>query len=235
MTENEKNASIEFILSKGLVKPQSVFERIAKMQSVLGFRFLFWDLGYSLVFTLVSVIGMFYLLLPAAEEFAYSAAFGFSPVLFLLIMFFSEMSERACSIYELKQTCKFTSRHVSALRVVFYSGLGIVFVVMVALASAENASQFLRVLPLCFAGLFFCAVAALSLLRLAGRRWAIGAFFASWILANSALSFVLWERWERFLAEIPPVLAVLIAVVCAATFLQQTKKMLMEENYYVTA
>ena len=54
MNEKTKNASIEYILSQGLVKPQTARERIAEMLRTIGFRFIFWDTGYSLFFTAVT-------------------------------------------------------------------------------------------------------------------------------------------------------------------------------------
>ena len=235
MTDKDINASIDYILDKGLVKPPTVWERITHMHSFLGWRFIFWDKGYGLVFAAVTLLGIGFLLRYEPFDYRYSAAVALSPVLFLLIMLFAEMNERACSLFELKQTCRFTSRQVTALRCICYSIIGAGFAAAVTVFFAESTAQFFRLLPLCLGGLFICAAVELSVIRWFRSRWAIAIFSAGWIFANLTLPLAFSQAWETLLAGLPLALTTAAAIAGAAAFMYQLNKMLMEENNYAIA
>ena len=235
MTNEEKNTSIEYILEQGLVTPPTFGKRIMKMHDTLGLRFIFWDLSYSLIFVAVTLLGISFSLRYAPIDFQYSVAFGFSPVLFLCIMLFAEMSERACGLYELKQTCRYTSRQITALRSIYYSLAGAVFAVIVTAFSSENMVQFFRIIPISFGGLLLCAVMSLSVIRLSRNKWTIAVFGIAWACINIALPITLGEYWESFLSGLPIAATIAIAIIGAAGFIYQTNKMLSEEKQYANA
>jgi len=235
LTDNEKKASIEYILNRGFIKPQTFWGRISKMYHVVGIRCIFWDLSYSLIFATITLLGFIFLFLGVPINFEHSAAFAFSPILFLLIILFSEMSDRACGIYELKQTCHYTSRQMTALRCFCHSALGIPFAVLVTVFSTENVVQFFRLLPLCLGGVFFCATIELSVIRFTRNKWTIAAFPIIWIFMNLALTLIFWDDWELFLAGLPVAFTISFAIVCAAVFIYQISKLLKEGNHYAIA
>jgi len=236
MTDKDKNASIEYILSQGFVKPLTPWERITKIHRVLGWKFIFWDLSYSLTFVFVMLLGIVFLYRHAPiSDYPYSVAAFFSPILFLLIMLFSEMNERACGLYELKQTCRYTSRQITALRCIYYSIVGIVVAVFITAFSTDNATQFFSILPLCLAGLFLCATMKLTVIRLTHSKWAIAASSVIWLFVNIALPLIFSERWEIALSSIPIVFTIIFATASVAVFMYQTNKMLTEENSYAIA
>lgn len=233
--ESKKNSSIEYIVARGFVKPPTFLERLKKMHRQLGWRFIFWDMNYSIIFSTITLLGIWFIFTHAPMDFRYSVAFGFSPVLFLLIVLFSEMSERACCLYHLKQTYLYTSRQISALRCIYYSLAGVVFAVLVTAFSAGSVVQFSRLLPLCLGGLFLCAVSELAVMRFSRNRWAIAAFSVLWVIVNTALPFTFGARWELLLSGIPATFTIAFAVLGAAGFICQTNKMLTEEKHYAYA
>ena len=235
VTENKKNASINYILDQGLVKPPTLWQCITKMHRVLGWRFIFWDINYSIIFASVSLLAMTFLFFYAPSDLRYSAAFGFSPVMFLLIILVSEMNERACRLYTVKQTCRYTSRQISALRCIYYSIAGVAFATIIVAVSTENIAQFLRLLPLCLGGLFLCAAIELSVLRLSHSKWSIAVFTLGWMIINAILPIMFFEHWERFLSGLPLVFTITFALAGAAMFMYQTTKMLTEEKQYAIA
>lgn len=236
MTDEKKNASIDYILAQGFVKPPTFWECITKMHRTLGWKFIFWDFSYTVIFVCVTLLGITFLFHHApVQDFPYSVAFVFSPVLFLLIMLFAEMNERACKLYELKQTCRYTSRQVTALRCIHYSVVGMAFAVFVTAFATDTTAQFFRVLPLCLGGLFLCAAIELSVVRLTHSKWAVAISSAVWLVLNLALPLAFGTRWETFLSSIPIVFTIIFAAAGAAVFVHQTNKMLTEENSYATA
>jgi len=235
MTDKEKNESIEFILAQGFVEPITFRERVLKMFDVLGWRFIFWDLSYSLIFASVTFAGITVLLRYTPMDYQHSFALGLSPMLFLIIMLFAEITERTCGLYEIKQTCRYTSRQITALRCMFYSAAGAVFAIIVAAFCTEGILHFFKLLPLCLGGLFFCATIELSVIRLIRSNWAMIVFPVVWVVTNIMLPFTLKENWEQFISGLPVVFTITFLVLGAVTFMYQTNKMLTEENNYAFA
>ena len=222
MMDKDKNASIEYILAQGFVKPPTFWERVLKMFRVLGWRFIFWDLNYSLIFTSVTLLGVVHLFRHAPIDFQYSFVFGLSPKMFLIIVLFAEINERMCGLYELKQTCRYTSRQITALRCICYSVVGVVFAVSITAFSAEDVPNFFRLLPLCLSGLFLFATIELLVIRFSQSKWSIAIFSSVWIFANLALLFIFQEYWEIFLSNLPLAFTIVFAITGALAFAYQT-------------
>ena len=165
ISEKNKDASIEKILSQGLVPPPSAGKQIKKMLQTLDMRFIFWDLGYSLFFTGITLALVLILLLFVPSEFRYSATVFSAPLLFLLILLFSETSERVSGLYEIKQVCFFHIHQITALRVIFYSIIGAVFSVFISATGVKNGHEFFLLLPICLFALFLCAYGGLVVMR----------------------------------------------------------------------
>ncbi|MFC4305299.1 hypothetical protein [Cohnella boryungensis] len=235
MDKKTKNTSIEYILSQGLVKPQTARERIAEMLRTIGFRFIFWDTGYSLFFATVTLAGVLVLFNFAPDDYRYSAAITVAPLVFLLITMFVETSERTYGLYELKQTCRYTIRQITTLRVICYSVVGSVFTAVIAAISADSRYEFLSLFPLCMSALFICAVLSLSIMRFLHNKWVIAVYSAAWVFVNTALPFSLGEKWEAILREIPIVFSASLAIFGAAVLVYQISKMLSEVKKYAVA
>jgi hypothetical protein len=234
MNEQEKNASIEYILSKGLVTPQTAWERLTEMTRTIGFRYIFWDTGYSLFFAAVTLAIVLALFIIVHDDYRYSASVTVAPLMFLLITVFTETSERASGLYELKQTCRYTICQITALRVACYSVLGAAFTTVIAVISAKDAYEFLVLFPLCLSALFVCAALSLTIMRFIRSKWAHAVFSAAWVFVCIALAFSL-KRWDTLLSGTPVILSVVIAVFGAAILAYQISRMLSEVDKYAVA
>jgi len=235
MTDRQKDASIDHILKQGLVIPPSLWQRVREILSMLGFGFIFWDMSYSICFTIPTLVITLLSLLFVPERFSYSAAAGIAPMLFLLITFFAETSERISGLYELKQTCRYTVRQITAVRVMCYAAAGILFTGVVAAIMADTVNEFFMLLPICLSMLFICAAVQLSALRLVRNGWAVAVISACWAAANLAVCLVVGEWWESFLRSVPIAIGMMAAVLSAVILVLQIKKMLMEANQYAIA
>jgi hypothetical protein len=235
MNEKEKNASIAYILAHGLVKPQTARAHISDMLRTLGFRYIFWDTGYSLFFAALSAAAVFALLLTAPEQFRYSTAVAVAPPLFLLITVFAETAERFNGLYELKQTCRYTIRQISALRVLCYSLAGAAFTALIALVKAQGVYEFFSLFTLCLAALFACAALMLAFMRLSRSIWLYAGFAVVWVFASAALALAQGAVWENMLADVPLALSAIVAVISAAVFAWQIAGMLRGMDEYAAA
>lgn len=235
MTDNEKAASIDYILRRGLVRPQNCLVQACELFYSLGLRYIFWDTSYSLIFTAVTMAGV--TLLPAlvSPELRHTAAVGCAPLLFLLIMLFAETTERADGLYELKQTCRYTVAQITALRVMGYSALGVLCSALVTVLSLRSAEGFVSLFMLCLAAMFLCAAVELLILRRTKGKWTLAVFSAVWVFLNLAVPFALGRRWELFLSAVPTAASAAAAMLCAAGLAFQIRRMLTGGRSYAAA
>jgi hypothetical protein len=232
MNEKEKNASIEYILAQGLVKPQTTRERIWEMINTIGFRYIFWDTGYSLFFTAVTITVIVVLFAVSPSDYRYSFSIAAAPLLFLLITAFTETTERACGLYELKQTCRYSIRQITALRIMCYGVAGSVFAALIAVIGANDVYEFLSMFPLCLSALAVCAVLSLTAMRYIRSRWVCAAFSAAWAFMSIAPAFTYNTAWETFLSKFPVVVSCAIALTGFVIFAFQISRMLSEVKRY---
>jgi len=235
LNNNEKNKSIEYILSHGLVTPQTTRSKIFEMFRTIGVRYIFWDTGYSLFFAALTLAIALALLVIINADYRYSAAVSVAPLMFLLINAFAETSERACGLYELKQTCRYTIRQITALRVLCYSLVGAAFTAVVTVLKMQDLHEFISMFTLCLSALFICAALSLSVMRYTRRLWANAVFSGAWVFASIALPFSLGKKWEVLLGNTPVIISAIIAVIGATALIYQISKMLSEVEKYAVA
>jgi hypothetical protein len=246
MNETDKARSIEYIITRGLAKPQSLPARAVEMVRALGWRHIFWDTPYSLCFAALTLAAVCLLFATAPEAARFSTAVAISPLLFLLITAFAETSEMFCGLYELKQTCRYTIRQITAIRVICYSAAGAAFTAVVAVVQARDAHEFLSLFSLCLSALFVCAALELACMRLSLgffgnarafglNRWASAAFSAAWVFANIALSASFAKGWEAALRSAPVAITTIVAFAGAAALAFQISKMLSEVDNHALA
>ena len=212
----DKDKSIEYILDHGLVKPKTARAQAAEILRIFGWRVIFWDTAYSLIFAAITIAVVLTVFIAVPDDYRYSATVAAAPLLYLLISVFTETAERASGLFELKQTCRYTTRQTTALRTACYSIVGAVYTAVVAIISANSASEFMTMFPLGLLALFVCAAAQLTLTRFARCKWANALYAAAWVFVNIALPFRLGEVWETSLAGIPVAVSLGVAVVGAA-------------------
>ncbi|MDR0840383.1 MAG: hypothetical protein LBN26_03225 [Christensenellaceae bacterium] len=231
----DKDRSIEYILDHGLVKPKTAREQARDILRTFGFKFIFWDMAFSLIFAAITIVVVLAVFVAVPENYRYSATVAVAPLLYLLVSVFTETEERASGLYELKQTCRYTTRQITAFRTACYSVAGAGYTAVVAWMGARGALEFMTMYPLGLLALFTCAVPQLTLTRYARHRWANALYAAVWVFVNLALPLRLGENWEKTLAGIPAAVSLGIAVAGAAISAYQIKKMLTEVQAYARA
>ena len=235
MKENEREKSIEYILAQGLAPSPAVLARVLVLFRGLGLRFIFWDTAFSMVFTLVTALGALAVAALCPERNAFTTAAAISPLLFLVITLFAETAERAGALYELKQTCYYTAAQVTALRVICYSVLGLVFTVPVVALGAAGTALFWPLLLLCLCVFLLCACVHVSALRCLRQKWAPAAASVAWVLVNLTVPMAFAPKWEAFLRGVPSAAVAAAAVLCAAVLAWQIRKLILEGKHYAVA
>jgi hypothetical protein len=224
MNDIERNASIEYILDKGLVKPKSFTEHLGGLYRQLGLRYLFWDTAQIVALIIVTLVAILLILPNAPADMKYSLLFAGSPLVFLLSMICSDAAERVSGLYELKMTCKYNLRQVNVLRIICFSLLGIVFSVCAGgsigicnrFALDTDSRTMIDILALSLASLFLCAFLFLAIIRHFPGRLAGIAGAAIWLILGVVPIAVFGNAWELFLKGIPLAITIVIAIISAA-------------------
>ena len=235
MNGNERDKSINLILESGLEPCPTAFARICALFRGLGLRFLFWDTAFSMIFTLVTMLGALAVMALCPAQHSHTAAAAISPLLFLVITLFAETAERAGALYELKQTCYYTAAQTTALRAICYSVLGLVFTVIVVAIGAAGTGAFWSLLLLCLCVFLLCACIQVSALRFFRQKWATAVASGAWVFVNLALPVAFAPKWEAILRSVPHIAVGIIAILCAAVLTWQIRKLIMEGKTYVVA
>ncbi|QIB68553.1 hypothetical protein Ami103574_04105 [Aminipila butyrica] len=227
-----KDRSIEYILDQGLVKPKNAGEQAVDIFRSLGWKFLFWDTAYGLIFAALTLVVIVVVLISVPDNYRFSATASAAPLLYLLIAVFTEMAERANGLYELKQTCRYTPGQVTALRTTCYSVAGAVYTAILALINMRGSEEFLPLLALGLFALFVCAVPQLLIVRLIRCKWANGLYAVLWVIINLTLFIRFGEAWEEILLTLPMTLSFSVAAAGAIILAYQIQKMLTEVEPY---
>ncbi len=235
LTPQEKEQEISAILDRGLVRPKTLRRLFKDLLCSLGLRALFWDCGFALLVATVTLAGIVFLLAVTPIERSLATTFTLAPLLFLATQLSCETAERLGELYELKRTCKYTIRQITAFRVLTFSLVGVIFCVGLTAFIAESTTHLVQLLPLALSGLFLCALFSLFLARrlphtLAGI-WA----GAIWIVITLTPLMIAGPQWEILLSNIPVLLTICTTIVSAALFLREITKLAFDKEDHTYA
>lgn len=229
-----KDESIEFILEQGLQKPKSSWRKMIEIVRTLEYRSIFWDTSYGWFITMVTLVLASVIFITLPEQFIFSSATIIAPIIYLIILFFTEMSERINCLYELKQTCHFTMIQITALRIIAYSLVGFMLTILMLVFSTRNGDEFLLLFSLCLFSLSICVTSSLLLIRLFQGKWTFAIFSSAWITLNGMIPFLVGiEKWENLLRAIPTTIAFILAVFGCLLFVYRLNKIFTEVKNYV--
>jgi uncharacterized membrane protein YqjE len=230
-----KDENIRYILDRGLIRPKTPRERVADILRALGLKYIFWNTAYSLIFAALTVMVVLAVFVAVPDSYRFSVTVAAAPLLYLLIAVFTETTERANGIYELKQTCHYTIQQITALRTAFYSLAGAVYTAALAVSAMRSSDEFLPMLALGLLALSVCAVPQLLITRLSRSKWTNAMYAAIWVFVNLALPVKFGASWENNLANVPVVFSFGVAAVATITLAYLIRKMLMEVKPYARA
>lgn len=232
----DKNESIEFILTHGLQKPKSSWSKMIETVRMIGYRNIFWDTAYGLYITIITLAIACIIFISLPEQFLFTLATITAPVIYLIILVFAEMSERINGLYELKKTCHYTILQMTTIRIIAYSLIGFMLTILIVLFSAGNGNEFLLLFSLCLFALSICATLSLSLISLFNGKWLFAIFASAWIFLNVIIPFLLGiEKWESLLREMPITIAFILAVVGCLLLVYRLNKIFTEVKNYAVA
>ena len=205
--ENEKSVAIETILAKGLIRRKSLFQQLNELYRNIGLRRIFWDITDIMVITFMSTLLLVFVLkdLIAQKSMVFGILFAISPFMFLFLSLITEAKERMTGLYELKMTCKYTIRQISAFRMLCFSGAGMAFsgLISVTLAFWDGNQEFWQILVISLCALFLYSLLMIAAMNRLHRNWSYYVPSIVWALLSILPLKLFGEQWESFLRQVP--------------------------------
>ena len=244
ITPEERAGAIEAILDKGLTCPMPTHVFLKDMYRNLGLRIIFREATPGLLCTIIFVaLFTMLLILQLGHTFdAYAFVFLLSPAVFIGLTVSTEIIERTSGLFDIKMTCKYSIRQISALRLLIFSLIGTVSTVAGCLIiyhwltispnapDLTGAINFINLLSLALSSLFLCSLLIIHVMRRWRRGWYLGALI--WA-ALSLIPMMFFEQtWNRLLTNLSPIVALSVTVVALGLFLREVKLTTRGESNY---
>lgn len=223
----EKEKAIEYILAQGLVKPKSLWQYLEELYRALGFRYLFVNTVQPVLISVALMTG-FILLYPwPTEQYKNALLFATAPLFFIFAVVLTETVERSSPLYDLKMTCKYTIQQITAFRVFVFFLLGMVFCTLLSLfAGISEVADFFRAFSLSLCALFFCSLLSIFFLRRFPWRWIHLLPGMLWLVLGFSPLWLLQERWELFLSQVPVALTTTFAAIALGLYIKELKMLM---------
>lgn len=225
--EEEKKRSIHFIINNGVTQNKHLQARIPELIRTIGLRNLFWETwdcvflallgGITLgaLFVIPSV--MYQPLLPLALLLVSPAVYG-------LLHFLTIWKEKQVGLYEIKMTCHYTLKELTALRMVFFGGASALMDVIFVLCIRQQVQivlSFFQMLGISLSALFLYGTATLFLLSHIKSiyQWILP---AGWCLA-CIIPAIFHADILGILMKIPNAVAIVAALAAAVLFFAESE------------
>lgn len=231
MTIKNQKKSIDTILTVGLRKPKSMRVKMIDLVHSLGWRNIFWDTGYGLFLSVMTllIVGSVFFFIPA--EFHFTTITISVPLIYLLLLFLIEMSERINGLYELKQSFHYNILQVTAIRLLFYAIVGFIFSSILIFLLHGTQREFIQLFCLSLMALALCVALSLVISRRFRGKWSFGFFSLSWLVINVFLPIIFEIRyWELFLRSVPIYIVLFSSILSCSFAFYQLNEIFSEVN-----
>lgn len=224
-SEEEKNCSINLILDRGIPSKKYLQIEISRLISEIGLRNLFWGIWDCVFLALLGGITMGVLfIIPSAmqEQLLPVGLLLISPAVYALLHFLTMWKEQQIGLYEIKMTCHYSLKELTALRMAFFGGASAFLDVLFVLCLRQQAEiffSFFQMLGISLSALFLYGTATLFMLSHAksSHQWSVP---VSWCTV-CIVPMIFHADIRGILMKIPGIVALAVAFLTAFLFFLQ--------------
>jgi len=231
-TPEEKRRSIDFIVNQSPEKSKPFFHEIGNLLRSIGVRGLFFGVGDAafLAVTAALIIGAFFIV--GIEKAMYSVMFFTSPLTYILLYSLTMWKENLTGTLELHKTLRISTRHITAVRMLFFGGISVAVNGVVSLFAFHHAKKheitvsFFRLLEISFCSLFiFAAILLFVMLKTQSRASTrnICIFLSVWVISGAVGLIQTIPAFDIFLRTLPAFSLTGVAVIFAILFIFESK------------
>ena len=230
-TRVEKNIAINDIIEKGLYPKKTLFQSILSLHNKIGFRYILGDISDIIVVTLLLSTLLNYVLLIYGSRNILNYTFMTSPIFYIILSLLTELKEKNLNMYELKMTCKYTLKEITALRLLYYSLLGIVFSsVASSLVILKFRIELLDIILVSLLGLSIASLLVIVIMKYVKPKYRYFIFFTQWILLFVIPNNIFGSDLNDLLKDLPHIVILIIIFILSGIYLFTIKKYFIERE-----
>lgn len=222
LSEAEKDFSISEIVKKGVVKPGDQWKKMFEVRRACTFHTLFFGVGDCFLLGLMVAACIWLLLIQAGSQVMVCMVFAVSPFAYIASCLLTSWKEHRLQLYDMKMTCRYTLRQISAFRMICYSaGNMFLNVLMLSLFMRFRlpAIAFWKMAGLSFASIFLYGIIMLAF-RIKGKPYLTTMFPpVLWGGINAFVIAFYGEALEAMLLNLAGSLVCMITVAVFAGYL----------------
>lgn len=223
LSEIEKESAIQNIVRRGTVSPADRIKALLDAGKTCPFGVLFFGVGDCLFLGVLITVCLWLFFLQWNTQMILCSVFALSPFAYISSFLLTTWKEHIVQLYEVKMSCHYTIRQITALRMIYFS-LGNMFLNTAALLLFVPARAafipFWKTLGLSFSSLFLYGVILLLFQIRGSLRLSAAMPPLAWILLNCSVAMYYGERMEKMLLNLAGGLVfILVAATCMAYLL----------------
>lgn len=233
-SEEEKNKSISFILDKGLSQKKNNHIKIPELMGKIGIRNLFWGTWDCIFLALIGGITLATVfILPSVmyKQILPIGLFLLSPAIYGLLHFLTIWKEKQIGLYEIKMTCRYSLKELTAVRMAFFGGasaLSDVLFVLILKRQPDVFLSFFQMIGVSLSALFLYGTATLLSLSHArySKQWIVPVVWCSVCISPVLFHVDVME----VLMQIPSAVALAVAFLTALLFFVRLEHYVSKSN-----
>ncbi|MCM1044670.1 MAG: hypothetical protein NC417_04085 [Candidatus Gastranaerophilales bacterium] len=241
LSEAEKGLAVREIVRKGLVKPRDQFRKLFAIKRICTFRTVLFGAGDCLFLGILAAVCLWFFLTRVDSQVIVCMVFAVSPFAYIVSDLLTTWKEHLLQLYDVKMTCRYTIRQISAFRLLYFSGFNLFLnVLLVALLTRFwfSAVIFWKILGLSFSAVFLYGV-ILVLFQMKGNPYLTSIFPpVLWGMVNALVIAFYGEEVEKMLlglagSLVAMIMLVLLGIYLITLFAFFTSKSKVEDQYVI--
>lgn len=202
LSDIEKEKAIQDIVQHGVVSPADRIKELLNVSKACPFRVLFFGVGDCLFLGVLITVCVGLFLLQFNMQTILCSVFALSPFAYIISFFLTTWKEYIVQLYEVKMSCHYTIRQVTALRMIYFSlGNMLINTAILALFVQTQTTfiPFWKTLGLSFSSLFLYGV-IMMLFQIKGNLYlSVAIPPVIWGLLNLLVIMCYGEQMEKTL------------------------------------
>ena len=223
LSETQKEAAIQNIVKYGVISPADRIRKLINVALKCPFRILFFGVSDCLFLGVLITACLWLFLIQLDTRIILCCVFALSPFAYIISFLLTSWKEHALQLYEIRSSCRYTMRQITALRMICFSFINMIInaAALMLLVKMQTAFiPFWKTLGLSFSSLFIYGVMMLFF-HIKGKSF-LSALIPPMLWCGSSLTAVTLcgSRIEGLLIDMADVsVAALLIAACAAYLL----------------
>lgn len=235
-TKEQHNQQIEYIVARGLPERKPFLEQILTLQRQLGWGSFLPNRGESFFTAIVISLILLLIFLTTGNGTNltppyFVLLFMLSPFIFASLSLYNFYEKQGNHTYEVEMTTKYTVFQLIGVRMLFFSGLSILFNASFSfLLDLTLNVGFFRLWLLSLTSLFLFAIGLLYILKSGLVIPRVLVYLSGWVIGNSLLMIFADTYYIQLLIKLPIIVYGILLIILMGLFCSVFKQMYLRKQ-----